>query len=91
LKNPLATKKNSKPLYQVLLLHNQNDDVTVQEAKKVNYTAVKEHLNKGGSVFITSKQSQKTLAQKKPHPNYASQKRNYGVLLKAHLRASKTV
>jgi hypothetical protein len=93
LKNPLKTKKSSKPLFQVLLLNNnKTEEVTVHEAKKVDYFKVKEHLNNGGSVFITSKSSQKIFAQKKkPHPNYTSCKRNYGILLKANLRASKNV
>ena len=93
MKNPLNTKKNSEPLFQVLLLNNnKSNEVTVHEAKKVDYFAVKEHLNNGGSVFITSKNSQKISAQKnKPHTNYANSKRNYGLLLRANLRNSKTV
>jgi hypothetical protein len=93
LKNLLNTKKNSEPLFQVLLLdNNRSDEVTVHEAKKVDYFAVKEHLNNGGSVFITSKNSQKISPQKnKPHTNYANSKRNYWLLLKASLRNSKTV
>ena len=36
-----------------------SEDVEVQEAKQVDFFQVKEHLKNGGSVFITSKESQK--------------------------------
>ena len=47
-------------MFQVLLLDNDaNQDVEVQEAEQVDFCQVKEHLQNGGSVFITSKEAQK--------------------------------
>ncbi|MCW4054328.1 MAG: hypothetical protein NWE84_05340 [Candidatus Bathyarchaeota archaeon] len=40
----------------------QNDaslEVELEESKKVDFLRVQNHLNQGGSVFITSKNSQK--------------------------------
>lgn len=55
-----ASKKEKAPLFQVLLLDNDaNQDVEVQEAEQVDFVRVQEHLAHGGSVFITSKSSQK--------------------------------
>ena len=88
--NLFSNKKNKHALYQVLLLDNDADEgVEVQEAKQVNFFQVKKHLRKGGSVFITSKNSQKLI-----HPNvnaqinYSKSKKNYGVLFQQHLRGS---
>jgi hypothetical protein len=55
-----AAKKEKAPVFQVLLLDNDaNQDVEVQEAEQVDFVRVQEHLEHGGSVFITSKGSQK--------------------------------
>ena len=90
MKNLLA-KKTATPTFQVLLLDNDDsDDVTVHEAQKVDYSRVKEHLSNGGSVFITSKSTQKiSVPKKKLQTKYAGAQRNYGILLKTNLRASK--
>jgi hypothetical protein len=59
-------------VFQVLLLNNDaSQEVEVQEAKQVDFLRVQEHLKHGGSVFITSKNSQKlTLPKEKnPHQN----------------------
>ena len=58
----LVTVKKEKAarVFQVLLLDNDaNEDVEVQESKNVDFARVEEHLAQGGSVFITSKNSQK--------------------------------
>jgi hypothetical protein len=88
LKNSFENKK--APVFQVLLLDNDaSDDVEVQEAEQVNFFQVKEHLKNGGSVFITSKDSQKIA-----YPtsialvNYAKSRRRYGALFHQHLRRS---
>lgn len=57
----LIDLKNEKTqTFQVMLLQNDaSDDVEVHEAEAVDYLRIQEHLNRGGSVFITSKASQK--------------------------------
>jgi hypothetical protein len=46
--------------FQVMLLNNdKSDEVEVHETDKVDFIRVLEHLTRGGSVFITSKNSQK--------------------------------
>jgi hypothetical protein len=90
LKNLLSNKKTKTSIFQVLLLHNDDsDDVEVQEAQDVDFMQVKEHLNNGGSVFITSKNEQKILHQKtKAQLNYSKSRKTYGFLFRQHLRSS---
>ena len=65
LKDSIAAKKTKTPMFQVLLLDNDSsDDVEVQEAYEVDFFQVEKHLRNGGSVFITSKGSQKQLCPK---------------------------
>ncbi len=46
--------------FQVMLLDNDvNSQVEVHEEKEVTFQRIQEHLQRGGSVFITSKPSQK--------------------------------
>ena len=60
MKNLLVNKKTKPAVFQVLLPDNgDSEDVEVQEAKQVDFSHVKEHLKNGGSVFITTKGSQK--------------------------------
>ncbi len=83
-------KKKSKPsVFQVLLLDNDaNEDVEVQESKQVDFCQVKEHLKNGGSVFITSKGSQKLSYPKaKAQQNYSRSRRTCGFLFRQHLRS----
>jgi hypothetical protein len=86
----LIEKKGKLPIFQVLLLDNvPGDDVEVQEAEKVNFFQVKEHLRNGGSVFITSKESQKMIHPKaKAQANFGKARRNMGFLFRQHLRSS---
>jgi len=72
----------------VLLLDNDaSDDVEVQEAKQVDFCQVKEHLKNGGSVFITSKGSQKLSYPKaKAQQNYSRSRQTYGFLFRQSLR-----
>jgi hypothetical protein len=90
LKNLIANKKTNPPVFQVLLLDNDaSEDVEVQEAKQVDFFQVKEHLKNGGSVFITSKGSQKIVYPKaKAQLNYSKSRKNYGALFRQHLRSS---
>jgi len=49
-----------KRAYQMLLLHNDSSqEVEVHEDKEVDFMRLWDHLEKGGSAFITSKESQK--------------------------------
>ena len=88
--NLFSNKKTRIPLFQVLLLDNDNnEEVEVQEAKQVNFYQVKKHLKNGGSVFITSKDSQKIAYPKtKAQLNYSKSRRNYGVHFLQHQRSS---
>lgn len=83
-------KKRTKPsVFQVLLLDNDEEDVEVQEAKQVDFFQVKEHLKNGGSVFITSKGSQKLAYPKaKAILNYNRSRKTYGFLFRQHMRSS---
>ncbi|XHH09507.1 MAG: hypothetical protein ACFCUE_02450 [Candidatus Bathyarchaeia archaeon] len=84
MKGFLGNGNYKEPLFQVLLLDNDETlDVQVQEAQTVNYSAVKEHLKNGGSVFITTKKQQKLSPPKtgKAQQNYTATRRNYGALL----------
>ncbi len=86
----LLEKKGKLPVFQVLLLDNDaSDDVEVQEAEEVNFFQVKEHLRNGGSVFITSKESQKmTYPKANAQANYEKARRNMGFLFRQHVRSS---
>jgi len=85
-----AQKKLCKPsLFQVLLLDNSpSQDVEVQEAEQVDFGVVKEHLRNGGSVFITSKDSQKIQHSKaEAQTNYSRSRRTLGSLFHRNLRS----
>ncbi|MCL4429572.1 MAG: hypothetical protein M1167_02350 [Chloroflexi bacterium] len=85
----VSAKKKMRPsVFQVLLLDNDaSDDVEVQEGKQVDFSHVKEHLKHGGSVFITSKSSQKLAYPKaKAQHNYSKTRRNYGTIFRQHQR-----
>jgi hypothetical protein len=58
LKNLTEVKKEVQ-VFQVLLLNNDASEVEVQEAEQIDFQRVQRHLKHGGSVFITSKNSQK--------------------------------
>jgi hypothetical protein len=90
LRNLLSNKKPKAPIFQVLLLDNDaNEDIEVQEATQVDFLQVKEHLRNGGSVFITTKDSQKMVYPKtKAQLNYNRSRRSYGALFRQHLRSS---
>jgi hypothetical protein len=86
-------KKAKTPIFQILLLDNDaSDDVEVQESKQVDFLQVKEHLKNGGSVFITSKGSQKIkMPNAKAQQNYTKSRRNYGVRFHQYLKSSRIV
>ena len=64
LKSLSEEKKQKCRTFQVLLLNNDICQVEVQEGNNVDFLKVQEHLAHGGSVFITSKNSQKILLPK---------------------------
>ena len=86
--NQVTVKKSKLSTYQVMLLDNgKQDDVRVQEAEQVDFSAVKKHLKKGGSVFITSRAEQKIQPPKRhPQHSYVQSRRNMGFLFRQHLR-----
>jgi hypothetical protein len=90
LKTFIAHKKNKSPTFQVLLLDNDsNDDVAVTESEEVNFGQVKEHLKNGGSVFITSKNTQKiNYHGTKAQQNLCKSRQNTGLLFLQHMRHS---
>ncbi len=90
MKSSVANKKDKAPLFQVLLIKNDpNEDVEVHEADEVNFLQVKQHLQNGGSVFITSKESQKQpIPKTKGQLNYTKSRRNLGFALQQCLRSS---
>lgn len=80
---------NNNALFQILLLDNDaTDDVKVQEARQVNFYKVKEHLKNGGSVFITSKKTQKQNLPKdrKSQKRYVQTRQNYGSIIRKQIR-----
>jgi hypothetical protein len=79
LKGILEVKKPDPLVFQVMLLDNDaNEEVEVHENETVDFLMIQEHLRRGGSVFITSKDSQKIampMAKKKePRKNRGSVK-----------------
>jgi hypothetical protein len=56
------------PTFQVMLLCNdKTKQVEVHEERNVDFSRIQEHLQHGGSVFITSKSSQKITSPKESH------------------------
>ena len=56
----LKTKRAKQRCYEVLFLQNDaNENVEVHQVKHVDFLTVKERLERGESVFITSKRTQK--------------------------------
>lgn len=60
LKEACQDKRQKQRLFQSLFLSNgKSQKVTVMEDEYIDFGEVQKHLNNGGSVFITSKNSQK--------------------------------
>lgn len=78
LKGVVEAKKEKVRVFQVLMLNNDaSQKVEVQEDEQVDFLRVQEHLQQGGSVFITSKRSQKIALpkEKKALRNKSDKKR----------------
>jgi hypothetical protein len=85
-----AQRKTGKPSqFQVLLLDNDaSQDVEVWEAEDVDFCHVKKHLRNGGSVFITSRASQKIrVPQPTAQVNYNRSRKTLGLLFHQHMRS----
>jgi hypothetical protein len=66
LKNSIEIGKEKALVFQVLLLDNDGSQVEVKEESHVDFLRVQTHLKNGGSVFITSRDSEKlTLPKQK--------------------------
>ncbi len=69
LNQTLAIKK-ATPKFQVLFLRNDpSQEVEVHEVKNVDFYTVQERLERGESVFITAKQTQKLKVKKQKTRN----------------------
>ena len=66
LKSRFELKKAKEQIYQVLFLTNDSSqDVTVYEAKDIDFGVVEQHLELGGAIFITGNNSQKIILPEK--------------------------
>ena len=66
LRELLQVNSDKSRIFQVLLLRNDaSQEVEIQESNEVDFLKVQEHLKQGGSVFITSKNSQRLNIPKK--------------------------
>ena len=74
----LVEFKGGKPqTFQVMFLRNDcSQEVEVHEAEKINFLKIQEHLERGESVFITSKNSQKLKAPRKKDVKKVKSKTN---------------
>jgi len=60
LKEPFQLKRQKQRLFQCLFLSNdRSQEVTVLEDEHIDFGKVQKHLDNGGSIFVTSKNSQK--------------------------------
>jgi len=78
LKEMLEVKRASPQVFQVLLLDNDTtQEVEIHENDEVDYLQIQEHLKHGGSVFITSKPSQKITP---PRPKMKALRKKSGLV-----------
>jgi hypothetical protein len=67
LREPIEIKTEKIPTYQVMLLCNDaSKQVEIHEERDVDFIRIQEHLQQGGSVFITSATSQKIAPPRTP-------------------------
>ena len=60
LKEQFCLRKQKPQIFQAMFLRNdKSQSVEIFEEEKIDFAKVQEHLDKGDSVFITSKNSQK--------------------------------
>ncbi len=59
-KDDIAVTVMSRPLYQILFLRNdRHQSVMVDEVEELDFNIIKEHLERGESVFITTRADQR--------------------------------
>ena len=76
LRELIDAKTEKTQTFQIMLLKNDAEqEVEVHEAENVDFLRIQQHLQQGGSVFITSKCSQK-LSRPTLKQRSASRKRN---------------
>jgi hypothetical protein len=87
----MIKKTGKASLFQVLLLDDtDSQDVEVQEAEQVDFCTVKQHLQKGGSVFITNKDNQKIVYPKTQlQASYNQSRKTLGRLFHQQLKRNK--
>jgi len=72
----LEAKREKLCVFQVLLLHNDaSQEVEILEAEEVDFPRIQDHLKEGGSVFVTSKNSQKLPMPKEQEARHQNKKR----------------
>ena len=57
--NPVESNRENSLFQLFFLLNNENQDIEVVEVEEIDFTEVKNRLEKGESVFITRKRKQK--------------------------------
>ena len=57
--NPVESNRENSVFQLFFLLNNENQDIEVVEVEEIDFTEVKNRLEKGESVFITRKRKQK--------------------------------
>ncbi len=77
LKEMCEVKKEKPRLFQVMFLDNDvGQEVEIQEVEEIDFLSIQEHLKRGESIFITSRNSQKLRApkEKKARQNQSNMK-----------------
>ncbi len=65
--------RETEPLFQVIFLGNEDQDIWIDEVDKINFKEIRRHLKSGYSVFITSKTQNKLLTSQS-HADHADHK-----------------
>jgi hypothetical protein len=73
LKNLVEVEKDKALEFQVLFLDHDGSQVEVEEESHVDFLRVQAHLKNGGSVFITSRNSEKLTIPKQKRAHHKAQ------------------
>jgi len=57
--NPTKSNEQNLVFQLFFLINNENRDIEIVEVREIDFTEVKERIEKGESVFITRKRKQK--------------------------------
>lgn len=77
LKDFVEVEKEKTLLFQVLFLDSNGSQVEVQEEPNVDFMRVQSHLKNGGSVFITSRDSEKLTMPKQKRARQSMKDRGW--------------